>query len=191
MNKISMLTLATLSMAASNVAMAETDRTGAYIGAQVGAFSSDQTHKTSSNASDSGSGQSYGVYGGYHFNEWFGLESTLYFTNDFIDRKDTRVHLGSYSITPKVTFALNDTFSLYGKAGIEYVSVSSKSGKTTTDFSDYAFVVGAGINAAITDSLNVRLGYDYSSVDLKEDKSNATVIEMDMSNVTLGLHYQF
>ena len=62
MKKLSIMLLAVLGFTASTYAAAETERVGAYVGGQIGALSVDVE-------GESESGQSYGAYGGYNFNE--------------------------------------------------------------------------------------------------------------------------
>ncbi|MCL1094405.1 porin family protein [Shewanella kaireitica] len=184
MKKLSIIALAVLGLTTSTVASAETDRIGAYVGGQIGAFSAEVE-------GDSESGQSYGAYGGYNFNEWFGLEGTIYLTNDFVDNEFASIHAASFSVAPKFTLVLNDTFSLYGKIGVASVAVVADSFIRDVDYSGFGLTVGAGVNAAVTDKLNIRLGYDFTSADLDSDDFGTQDIDMDLSNVTLGMHYQF
>ncbi|MFT5789913.1 MAG: outer membrane immunogenic protein [Shewanella sp.] len=184
MKKLSIVALAVLGLATSNVASAETDRVGAYVGGQIGAFSADVE-------GDSESGQSYGAYGGYNFNEWFGLEGTLYVTNDVVDNEYASVNAGSFTVTPKFTLVLNDTFSLYGKVGVASVAVIMDGVFRDVDYTGVGLTAGAGVNASLTNNLNIRLGYDYTSADLDSDDFGASDFDIDLSNVTLGMHYQF
>ncbi|PKG55453.1 porin family protein [Shewanella sp. Choline-02u-19] len=184
MKKLSIVALAVLGLAASNIASAETDRIGAYVGGQIGAFSADVE-------GDSESGQSYGAYGGYNFNEWFGLEGTLYITNNFVDEDFVDVYAASFSVAPKFTWVINDTFSLYGKVGVASVAVIMDGVFRDVDYTGVGLTAGAGVNAALTNNLNIRLGYDYTSADLDSDDFGASDFDIDLSNVTLGMHYQF
>ncbi|QQX79935.1 porin family protein [Shewanella sp. KX20019] len=184
MKKVSIVALAVLGLATSNMASAETDRVGAYVGGQIGAFSADIEN-------ESDSGQSYGAYGGYNFNEWFGLEGTLYVTNNFVDEDYFDVFAASFSVTPKFTWVINDTFSLYGKVGVASVAMVIDSPIRDIDYSGFGLTVGAGVNAALTEKLTLRLGYDFTAATLDSDDFGAGDIDMDLSNVTLGMHYQF
>ena len=205
MKKMSTAVLAIMAMSGSMMANADTDRTGFYVGGEFGAVKADLD-----NTDDSLSGQSYGTYGGYNFNEWFGLEGTLYGTSD-LGEDNVSFNLASFAITPKFTLVLNDTFSLYAKAGLSFVSARTEYSETKPSFvvtgtrvsiktvttkkeNDHfgaGFVVGAGVNAALTEHLNLRLGYDYTSVDLDSDDFGAPDIDTDLSRFTLGMHYQF
>ena len=176
--------LAVLGFTASTYAAAGTERVGAYVGGQIGALSVDVE-------GESESGQSYGAYGGYNFNEWFGLEGTIYLTNDFVDNEFASVYAASFSVAPKFTLVLNDTFSLYGKVGLASVAVVVDNVIRDIDYQGFGLTAGAGVNAAITDKLNIRLGYDFTAAELDSDDFGAQDIDMDLSNVTLGMHYQF
>nr|WP_299803139.1 porin family protein [uncultured Shewanella sp.] len=184
MKKIPLVALAITAMTASVMANAATDRTGFYVGGELGAVSAKAEGETES-------GQSYGVYGGYNFNEWFGLEGTLYATNDLIDNQYASVNAAAFSVTPKFTLVLNDTFSLYGKVGISSVAVVIDAPFSDIDYSGFGITLGAGVNAALTESLNLRLGYDYTPTDLDSDDFGAEDFDVDFSRVTLGMHYQF
>ncbi|MCL1058374.1 porin family protein [Shewanella gelidimarina] len=184
MKKISIVALAVLGLTTSHIASAETDRVGAYVGGQIGAFSADAE-------GDSESGQSYGAYGGYNFNEWFGLEGTLYITNNFVDEDFVDVYAAAFSVAPKFTWVINDTFSLYGKVGVASVAMVIDNPIRDIDYSGFGLTVGAGVNAALTNNLNIRLGYDYTSAELDSDDFGTSDFDIDLSNVTLGMHYQF
>ncbi|MCL1051388.1 porin family protein [Shewanella abyssi] len=177
-----MVALAVLGLTASNVASAETDRVGAYVGGQIGAFSADVEELSES-------GQSYGLYGGYNFNEWFGLEAVLYGTNDILEEDGISVSATSFSVAPKFTWVINDTFSLYGKVGLASAALVFESGSEELDFTGNGVVVGAGINAALTEKLTIRLGYDLTSTTLEIDDLGD--VDAEYSNVTLGMHYHF
>ncbi|ACJ27088.1 OmpA-like transmembrane region [Shewanella piezotolerans WP3] len=184
MNKLSIVALTVLGLIASNAALAETDRVGAYAGGQIGAFSADLE-------GGSESGQSYGAYGGYNFNEWFGLEGALYLTNDFIDEGEATANALSFSAAPKFTWVINDTFSLYGKVGIASAAIVIESALPDIDYTGVGLTYGAGVNAAITEKLTVRLGYDFMSATLESDDFDLPDADVEFSNVTLGMHYQF
>lgn len=184
MNKLSILALGIAAIISSANAFATTDRTGFYVGGEIGAIEAKE-------GGESESGQSFGAYGGYNFNDWFGLEATLYGTNDLADNDFASVNAAAFSVAPKFTVVLNDTFSLYGKVGVSSVAVVIDSAFRDVDYSGYGVTVGAGVNAALTESLNLRLGYDYTNVDLDSDDFGAADFDVDLSRFTLGMHYQF
>ncbi|WOT04951.1 porin family protein [Shewanella youngdeokensis] len=183
MNKLSIIAIAVLGLTTANIATAETNPVGVYVGGQLGAFSVDLE-------GDSESGQSYGLYGGYNFNEWFSLEVNLYTTNDFLKEDGIDVSAAAFSVEPKFTWVIDDTFSIYGKAGVASAGIYAESSLGDIDFTGAGFTIGAGINAAITEKLTVRLAYDLNPVTLEHDDSGVS-LDVDLSNLTLGLQYQF
>ncbi|QQX79934.1 porin family protein [Shewanella sp. KX20019] len=184
MNRIAIVAMMVCGLTASSVASAETDRVGAYVGGQIGAFSADIEDLSES-------GQSYGLYGGYNFNEWFGIEAALYGTNDFLEEDGISVNAGSFSAAPKFTWVINDTFSVYGKVGLASAALVFESGSEELDFSGIGVIAGAGVNAALTEKLTIRLGYDFTSAALETDDYDLDDFDAEYANVTLGIHYQF
>ena len=181
--------LVLLSLIGSASVVAETDKTGFYVGGEFGAIKI----KPDVSGAESKSGQSYGAYGGYNFNDWFGLEGTVYASSDFSDNGDDSLTLSSFAVSPKFTFVLNETFSLYGKMGLSFTGMRIDANNDRyIDYFGASFIIGAGVNAALTEHLNLRLGYDYTSVSLdSNDYGGENDIDLDVSRFTLGMHYQF
>lgn len=209
------LTAATLllTLGCVNSAIAETNDTGFYVGGDIGS-----TQLKILGESDSAT--SVGAYGGYNFNEWFAIEGHVFGTGDYdtgivgqdiygatVTKAD--VSAVALSIAPKATWHINDTFSAYAKAGISFMKVDldgalAGGGNTANlsgDYDGWGYVLGAGVNAAITEHLVVRLGYEYMEADLKGDTTvSATGVnrtaeskfdDSKLSQFSLGLHYQF
>ncbi|MCL1125928.1 outer membrane beta-barrel protein [Shewanella surugensis] len=202
-----------LTLGCANTAMAETNDTGFYVGGDIG-----RTQLKFGSLLDD-STTSVGAYGGYQFNEWFAIEGHVFGTADYdtglegqsgsyngntftITKAD--VSAAAISITPKVTWQINEIFSAYAKAGISYMQVNSEWGATlngsygtsSLDYDGFGYVLGAGVNAAITPHLVVRLGYEFMNGDLETNDSLAQATNMDkmdtdLSQFSLGLHYQF
>ncbi|WP_299494098.1 porin family protein [uncultured Shewanella sp.] len=171
---------------------AETDRMGFYVGGDIGSTEL----SVDSGASDE-SAYSFGVYGGYHFNDWFGVEAHLFGTGDYSDYSELESHASAFSIAPKLTLAFNDIFSAYVKAGLAYIVISNEVdgyyGTYSNDLSGVGYVIGAGVNAAVSDNLVLRLAYEKTSGDLEFDHDTYYYddIGTDLSQFSLGLHYQF
>lgn len=57
----------------------------------------------------------------------------------------------------------------------------------------FGWTYGVGINAAVTERLNVRFSYDVTTGDLDADHSylNMKDIDTDMKQLAIGVHYQF
>lgn len=167
------------------------------------------------------SGTGFGVYGGYHFNHFFGLEASIFGSGD-LGENDVDVTATSFTLTPKFTYQINDIVSVFAKFGVamttgdisEFSTYSRSNAdgsyenyyKNDADFDGYGVTYGIGVNVSITEHLNMRLGYDVVKTDLDMDSSDSLSIEgvvvyehhdrdknvdTKLSNFTLGMHYQF
>lgn len=182
MKKLSLVTVSLLSVLATAQASAATDTTGFYVGASLNEVDVDADHE-----SESGTG--YGVYGGYNFNHWFGLEASLIGTED-LGGKGSDISAGVLSFTPKFTAQINDTFSVYGKVGVASMDVDVENNVRDDDFSGTSFAYGVGVNAAVTERLNIRLSYDVISGDLDGDDDGGDM-DTDLKLFGVGVHWQF
>ncbi|QSX29912.1 porin family protein [Shewanella cyperi] len=167
---------------ASTSALAETDKTGFYIGGAVNQV------KLSVDNDFSESGVGLGAYGGYNFNEWFGLESNLFASGD-LGEDGVDIGAGAWTFTPKFTVQFNDMFSGFAKVGLASMAVVVDTDFGDDDFTGVGLTWGLGLNAAINEHLNIRLSYDRSSGDL--DGDFADNLDADISQIALGVHYQF
>ncbi|MDX1283183.1 porin family protein [Shewanella colwelliana] len=178
------LTLVALSITAllsSATAMAETDKTGFYVGGNIGSAN------LTVNQFDE-SAVSVGAYGGYNFTENFGLEGTLFTTGDLGDYGDIRA--ASFTAAPKFSYYFNDSISMFAKVGLTATAVAADEDGVNNDFSGIGWVWGLGLNAAVTDKLNVRVSYEMINADLEHNHFNEE-IDSELSNISLGVHYQF
>jgi len=182
--KLSIAAVSLLAIFASSNALAANDHTGFYVGGSLGQL------KVKADGSESGVG--FGAYGGYNFNEWFGLEANMFVSGDLGDG-GTDVGAGTFAFTPKFTYQINDTFSVYGKVGISSMAVVVRPDYLRDeDFTGFGWAYGVGVNASMTENLNVRLGYDVVTGELDSEYSNGGQnIDTDISNFALGMHYQF
>lgn len=187
MKKLSIVAAALLSAFVATQVSAATDTTGFYVGGALNKVTVDVLDE-----SESGTG--FGVYGGYNFNEWFGLEANLFATGDLGDR-DVDIGAGALSFTPKFTAQINDIFSAYAKVGIASMAMNVDgyvSGyHVDEDFTGFGWTYGVGVNAAVTEHLNIRVSYDVTTGDLEADRHNSIDIDTDIKQFAVGMHYQF
>lgn len=191
MKTLSIAAVSLLAIFASTNALAANDHTGFYVGGSLGQLKAKaDSSKSGDESSESGVG--FGAYGGYNFNEWFGLEANMFVSGDLGD-SHTDVGAGTFAFTPKFTYQINDTFAVYGKVGIASMAVVSRPDYLRDeDFTGFGWAYGVGINASMTENLNVRLGYDVVTGELDSEYSNSGQnIDTDFSNFALGVHYQF
>lgn len=184
MRKLAVIALPLVSLATLPV-MAEVDNTGFYIGAAV-----NNVELKAVDESEKETG--LGIYGGYNFNQWFGLEANLFVSGNLGDDEVDLV-AGALTLTPKFTLQFNETFSGYVKFGLASMAVVADSYYADTTFSGIGVTYGLGVNLSVTDSLNIRLSYDVSSGDLESDDDYyfPEDLDSDIKQLALGLHYQF
>ncbi|AVT47947.1 porin family protein [Shewanella baltica] len=187
MNKLSIVAISLLSALATAQASAANDTTGFYVGGALNKVTLDGDDVT-----DSRSGTGLGAYGGYNFNEWFGLEANLFATGD-LGNKDVDASAGALSFTPKFTAQINDIFSVYAKAGVATMLVKFESNGQKLDFTGFGWTYGAGVNAAVTEHLNIRVSYDVTTGKLDADNNSLGFndIDTDIKQFAVGVHYQF
>ncbi|UJF22196.1 porin family protein [Shewanella sp. OMA3-2] len=182
MKKLSFITLPLLSLLSLPV-MAENDHTGFYVGGAV--------NKVEFKVDDSEKETGLGIYGGYNFNHWFGLEANL-FTSGNLGEDEFDVVAGAFTVTPKFTLQFNDTFSGYAKIGLASMALAIDTPDADTTFSGVGITYGVGLNASVTESLNIRLSYDVTSGDLESDDYGwINDLDSEIKQLALGLHYQF
>lgn len=185
MKKLSIVAAALLSAFVATQVSAATDTTGFYVGGALNRVTADAF-----DGSETGTG--VGVYGGYNFNEWFGLEANLFATGDLGD-KDVDISAGALSFTPKFTAQINDIFSAYAKVGIASMAANVDGYGYDEDFTGFGWTYGVGVNAAVTEHLNIRVSYDVTTGDLDADRSYLGLkdIDTDIKQFAVGMHYQF
>lgn len=89
------------------------DHTGVFFG---GGFGGSQEDWSTDNGSQRDfDGAALVAFGGFHFTHWFGLEG-------FINANTEEHAVFSASVSPKFTLAVNDKFSFFFKAGLNFVS---------------------------------------------------------------------
>lgn len=149
-------------------------------------------------SSRSYSGTSAGLNVVKHFNNWLSLEAN-YFTSYNLGDINDEVQARVLSVAPVLTYHINDTFSIYGKAGFSSMSVKSyENNGPNNRYSTSDWVYGFGLNTSITNRLDVRLGYeavtgktDYEIVGVIGDGGSVKSSNTKISIISLGLNYSF
>lgn len=149
-------------------------------------------------------GIGFGVYGGYNFNEWFGLEGSSFQSENMAGDSSglDSAEFFTLSFMPKLTVNFNDSFGIYFKAGPTFVNYTEEYYDYEGDYWDDEFdwsevILGAGIGTEIRiqDGVKLRLSYDYVSGNLDEnwydwDAPNER-LDVTLGRFSLGAHYQF
>ncbi len=182
MNKFALSAVALLSSLITTQALAA-DTTGFYIGGALNKTNLDDSY-------DSFSGTGLGLYGGYNFNNWFGLESNLFGSGD-LGEDEFDLAAVAFNVTPKFTWQVNESFGLYAKIGLASTAVNVSAYGEDEDFTGYGWTYGVGMNIAVAEHLNLRLSYDVTTGDLEADDYYYDDIDSEIRQLAIGLHYQF
>lgn len=182
-------TLTLLCALTSMPTLAATEYSGFFIGGGVSNVDLDIKY-----IDEDFSGTGFTLYGGYNFTQWFGLEAAISAATDLGD-SSSDLTAAAFTVTPKFSLVLNDTVTLFAKAGIASVALNDDyyddGWDSDADFSGIGYTLGTGANFAVTEHLNIRLSYEYISAELDADSNYYSDIDTELSVFNLGLHYQF
>lgn len=182
-----------------------TDHTGWYIGGSIGHVDSEAEKARNFDSS----GNAFGVYGGYNFSKWLGLEMDFQASEDIKEdvnlgdgSRVKSVYYAGFSVMPKATWQINDNFALFGKAGMAVLSYTEESRRSNSSYryrhedtwTDLVpgYAVGAEVSTNI--GVKIRLAYTAISGDLEYDDDywdDVEDIDAKFETLTLGVHYQF
>ncbi|MEH8015646.1 porin family protein [Rheinheimera muenzenbergensis] len=175
-------------------ALADTEHTGFFIGGGVSNFDLDIKY-----VNEDLSATGFTLYGGYNFSNWFGIEASVNAATDLGDN-NSDLTAAAIIVGPKFSYNLNDTITLFAKAGLASVAVVDNyyaedrgdwDWGDEADYSGLGYSYGLGSRFAVTKHLNIRLAYEYISAELDADSSYFYDIDTELSVFSLGLHYQF
>lgn len=203
-----LIMLAVCSLLAMNVSAKEkqSDTTGWIVGGGIGLVSisiDPEGRRGLDNFSETAS--IYSVFGGYNFTPWFGIEFDLSQSEKITDKNERQdADILGTSFTPKVTYAVNDKFNVYLKAGAQYLAYEQQiavSNRTYYYYNDETWngigpVFGFGAQYSPLGGLRFRLDYKYSKQTLDTSTTSIFDLRDDVMNVRfsrllLTAHYQF
>jgi opacity protein-like surface antigen len=150
------------------------------------------------------SGSAYGVYGGYNFLPWLGVELEYQKSEDMneylvitefppLGSSVDSVQYTTYSLMPKFNWNLTKNFSLISKLGVvrlnysEHLALRSLIGlprSKNQSWNDTTFGYGLGAELSVTQHLLIRLFAN----GLKGSFNN---IDAKIETLSLGIQYQF
>ncbi|MGP9800665.1 porin family protein [Rheinheimera sp. NSM] len=172
-------------------ALADTEHTGFFIGGGVSNVDLDIKH-VNENLSATG----FTLYGGYNFSNWFGIEASVSAATDLGDN-NSDLTAAAFTVGPKLSYIINDTITLFAKAGLASVALDDDyydddwDWGDDADYSGLGYSFGLGSHFAVTKHLNIRLAYEYINAELDADSRYYNDIDTELSVLSLGLHYQF
>lgn len=189
-----------------------TEYSGWYIG---GAIGSSKTQLEIDNFSYNENAVIHQIYGGYNFNQWFGIESHFFLSDDVSDDAGIRdAYFSGITIAPKINLQVSPQFSLFAKAGLAQVGYTEEYSRRyyednyedyyrfdrRQNWNDQTAFFSAGAEWSINKKIKLRLIYDYISGSVEENEYDDYdgynpyyVDEMDITlkTVSCGVQYQF
>ncbi|KZK97483.1 MULTISPECIES: outer membrane protein [unclassified Pseudovibrio] len=175
------------------------DWSGAYIGANAGwgFLGADGKSGASGALDDDQNGVTAGVHAGYNFmvapSVVLGAEVDIQY-ND-LEEKSAGVELQSdwnATVRARAGYALDRTL-VYGTGGAAFKDLTAKSASGKDEKTAIGYVVGAGVEHAVTDTLTARLEYLYQDFgDQKFDfGGNTEKTKIDENLVRAGVSMKF
>ncbi|NRD74936.1 porin family protein [Shewanella sp. VB17] len=161
----------------STSATAAPDIQGYYMGGMAG-----YSELSLNDANESAS--SFGGYAGYSFGKDLSFESTFFTTTDLGEESNLKAKAATFAA--KLNHFFNPSYSMFIKVGVAKTQVESDQ----DDYSASGWMWGVGFNFAVTTHVNVRLAYEKILAELENSTIN-NVLESELSNVYLGVNYQF
>ncbi|BDY06783.1 porin family protein [Ferrimonas sp. YFM] len=178
--KKSILATAVLAMMISGSALA---KEGAYVGGSLGSAKLDPSNDSTAT--------SFGAYGGYNFTDWFGIESSLFATTEFKQGDGVEVMGAAFSVAPRFILTLNEEFSLFAKAGLANTLVNVDTPIGDTDLDGIVFSWGVGLDWSVGEHLGLRLAYEMNDGELEHEDFSSVDVDVELSQLYLGVHYHF
>src|SRR5690606_27262944 len=167
MKNVKWLALLGLGLVPFSVSAAESNDTGWYLGGKAGlAWGDAVANRVDIYRSDDT--EHLGMYGGYNFLPWLGVESSWLVTSNMNNSYDDYegAHYYAFSLTPKLSLRVSPIFSLYGKVGIawlgygeDFIDDDYYDDPEDRSWSDLVGTIGAGAQFDITDGVKLRIGY--------------------------------
>lgn len=157
---------------------------------------------TGLSSSDSGSNNKWRLQGGYRFNPYVALEAgyidfgkVKYSARYTGGSAEGSLKAGGADMAALLSLPLNDSFSLFGKAGVVEASVKSSltagAPASLASGSDHEHdvrpLLGVGGLYKLTDNIDLRADYDHVSDLGKSSKTG----KMDANLYSVGLAYNF
>jgi hypothetical protein len=175
---------------------------GWFVGGLVGHGSVEIKKPTHTNDQDKVT--TAGIYGGYHFNDWFALEASLYGTGELADDEANLVsaHLALFTFTPKFIYEANKSLAFSARVGLAYMSYEEEYNNYILNQRDSdqlwrgsGVVLGLDASVILSNSLVGRISYDRVIGSLEEVEewylNNTPDVDVDLEQISIGIHYHF
>lgn len=181
--KLNSLLTAGMLLAATTPAFAAKDL-GFYLGGQV-----NHTAVEDNIGIFDESAVGLGVYGGYNFNDSFGIEASIFATDSFVDEIDFR--MAGITISPVLRHAITDSVTGYLKAGLVVNKTYSNDDDIDEDYRGTGWLFGAGVDVTLSEFLALRVSYEMSETEPENSELENYFADISAKQFGVGLHYRF
>lgn len=144
----------------------------------------------------------YTIFGGYKFNNWFGLEFDISQTESFTDvNTELSANVTGLSFAPKFSLHLVDNLEIYLLTGLQYIAYDQTVDSYYDDeltWNDISPFIGTGLQYNFNSGVTIRINYRQSRLTL--DRSDGRIfgynlysdeIDLTYKALTLTVNYQF
>ncbi len=156
--KLNSLLTAGILLAATTPTFAADDL-GFYLGGQVNNTAVEDNIGTLDE-----SAKGLGAYGGYNFNDSFGIEVSIFATDSFVDDVDFR--MAAITISPVLRHAITDSVTAYLKAGLV-------------------------VNKTYSNDDDIDESYETSETEPEHSELDNYYADISLVQYGIGLHYRF
>lgn len=174
---------------------------GIYGGLQAGYSTTD----TNEDIIELDNDKVYGIYGGYKFTDWLGVEAGYsqlgtfdiksLDDEDVSDENEPSIEINSFYTGISLWGKFYGPLNVYAKLGAHYSeSKLDKSNEDGKDFKEtsYNFYYAAGLALPVADMLSITLSYqNFRNIDLLEDEGDSDLGEAGIDTVNLGVLFNF
>ncbi|WP_112479606.1 outer membrane beta-barrel protein [Vibrio variabilis] len=170
------------------------DKTGAFVGGSLGQLSNNANEHDLGFERFRMKSPAIGVYAGYHFTDWFGLEGQFSAADTSLEGSNSVI--GVLSVSPKFSYYVNENIAVYTKVGVSGVGMTWDSEVAHQNVAQDDYLYGAGVhaglglNVAMESGINMRVDYTYLTPNIRQP-DGYNLGDIDLSSLMLGVHYQF
>ncbi|MDC8787084.1 porin family protein [Roseateles koreensis] len=186
-NSVTVLAFTTLAAMVTAASADEPRRadTGYYVGGEIGRSNTDLSSAQSPAPSLEKRDTSYGIHGGYQFNQYFGTELSL---NALGKHKigDTEAKTTVISLDAIGRLPVNDQFSLFGRLGVAHLDRDFKGLSTIDGGNSTGLKVGLGADYALDKNWSLR-----TEVTRYNNAPTAGLYDKTLDTWTVGVNYRF
>ena len=150
---------------------------GGFVGGEIGRVYTEMKSPIIGDSTYKHRSQFVGLFGGYNFTDWFGLEASIQLPFSAESDLYPEYHessFGSFNLQPVFMFQMTNRLSFYVKGGLTaqwYSLAEEDDSNAELEFSGAGLVVGSGVKLAVTDGLYVQasIAFSEATLDMNED----------------------